>query len=52
MLARLNSEPSIAADLWERTPPEVQAYLRALEARVCEAQFSPLGVRQQYPLLF
>jgi transposase len=30
----MNSEPSIAADLWERTPPEVQAYLRALKARV------------------
>ena len=29
----MHSEPLFSADTWERTPPEAQAYMRALEAR-------------------
>jgi transposase len=30
----MNSEPLVSPDLWERIPPEAQASIRALEARV------------------
>src|SRR5215813_14145883 len=29
----MNGEPLLAPDIWERLPPEAQAYIRALEAR-------------------
>ena len=30
----MDTLPSLPPELWERTPPEVQAYIRALEARI------------------
>ena len=30
----MNSEPLLSPEIWERTPAEAQAYIRALEARV------------------
>jgi len=30
----MDTPPSCPLELWERTPPEVQAYIRALEARI------------------
>jgi transposase len=30
----MNTPPSLSPDIWERTPAEAQAYIRALEARV------------------
>ena len=30
----MDTHPSLPPELWERTPPEVQAYIRALEARI------------------
>jgi transposase len=30
----MDTPPSLPPKLWERTPPEVQAYLRALEERI------------------
>jgi transposase len=33
-LVGMDTHPSLPQELWERTPPEVQAYIRALETRV------------------
>src|ERR671928_240387 len=30
----MDTLPSLPPELWERTPPEVQAYIRALEERI------------------
>src|SRR6266446_4720396 len=30
----MDTHPSLPPELWKRTPPEVQAYIRALEARI------------------
>jgi hypothetical protein len=30
----METPPALPQEIWERTPPEVQAYIRALEARV------------------
>ena len=30
----MDTPPSLPPELWERTPPEVQAYIRALEERI------------------
>jgi hypothetical protein len=30
----MGSPAALPPDIWERTPPEAQAYIRALEARV------------------
>src|SRR5882672_5447239 len=30
----MDTHPSLSPELWKRTPPEVQAYIRALEARI------------------
>ena len=45
----MNSDPLFSPTLWERTPLEVQAYLRALEARVAalEATVQPLQEQLQ-----
>jgi transposase len=40
----MDTLPSLPPELWERTPPEVQAYIRALEERIvlCEAMVHAL----------
>jgi transposase len=43
----MNSEPLFSPDLWERTPPEVQAYLRVLEARVAALEATVQQLREQ-----
>jgi transposase len=43
----MNSEPLFSPELWERTPPEVQAYLRALEARVAVLEATVQQLREQ-----
>jgi transposase len=43
----MNSEPFLSSDLLERTPPEVQAYIRALEARVAALETTLHPVREQ-----
>ena len=45
----MHSEPLLSPDLWERIPPEAQAYIRALEARVAalEAMVQPLREQRQ-----
>jgi transposase len=43
----MNSESSLSSDLWERTPPEVQAYIRALEARVAALEATVQQLREQ-----
>ena len=43
----MNREPALASDIWERTPPEVQAYLRALEARVAALEAMVQQLREQ-----
>jgi transposase len=43
----MNSEPFLSSDLWERTPPEVQAYIRALEARVAALEATIQQLREQ-----
>src|SRR5262245_50088271 len=43
----MNSEPLFSAELWERTPPEVQAYLRALEARVAALEATVQQLREE-----
>jgi hypothetical protein len=30
----METSPALPHEVWERTPPEAQAYIRALEARV------------------
>src|SRR5262245_26373535 len=43
----MNSEPLFSPELWERTPPEVQAYLRVLEARVAALEATVQQLREQ-----
>ena len=43
----MNSAPLFSPELWERTPPEVQAYLRALEARVAALAATVQQLREQ-----
>jgi transposase len=43
----MNSEPLFSPELWERTPPAVQAYLRALEARVAALEATVQQLREQ-----
>src|SRR5215475_15206570 len=43
----MNSEPLFTPELWERTPPEVQAYLRALEAKVAALEALVQQLREQ-----
>jgi transposase len=40
----MDTHPSVPPELWERTPPEVQADIWALEARIvtCESMVQPL----------
>jgi transposase len=43
----MNSEPLFSPELWERTPPEAQAYIRALEARVAALEATVQQLREQ-----
>lgn len=43
----MNRETLVSPELWERTPPEVQAYIRALEARVAALEATVQQVREQ-----
>jgi transposase len=43
----MNSEPFLSLDLWERIPPEAQAYIRALEARVAALEATVEPLREQ-----
>jgi transposase len=43
----MNSEPLFSPELWERTPPAVQAYLHALEARVAALEATVQQLREQ-----
>jgi hypothetical protein len=43
----MNSEPLLSPGLWERIPPEVQAYIRALEARVAALEAMVQQLREQ-----
>ena len=43
----MNREPLIAPDMWERMPPEAQAYIRALEARVAALETTVQQLREQ-----
>jgi transposase len=43
----MNREPLFSAELWECTPPEVQAYLRALEARVAVLEATVQQLQEQ-----
>jgi len=43
----MNREPFFSSDLWECTLPEVQGYLRALEARVAVMEATVKQLREQ-----
>jgi transposase len=43
----MTSEPLLSADIWERIPPEAQAYIRALEARVAALETMVQELREQ-----
>jgi transposase len=43
----MTSAPLFSPDLWERIPPEAQAYIRALEARVAALEAMVQQVREQ-----
>ena len=43
----MNSEPLLSPDLWERLPPEAQAYIRTLEARVAALEATIQQLREQ-----
>ncbi len=43
----MNREPLIAPDIWERIPPEAQAYIRVLEARVAALEATVEQLRAQ-----
>jgi transposase len=43
----MNSKPLFAPDIWERTPPEAQAYIRTLEARVAALEVTVQQLREQ-----
>jgi transposase len=43
----MNSEPLVSPELWERIPPEAQAYIRALEAKVAALEAMVQQLREQ-----
>jgi transposase len=43
----MNRESLLSPDLWERIPPEAQAYIRALEARVAALEAMVQQLREQ-----
>jgi transposase len=43
----MNSEPLLSPELWERIPPEAQAYIRALEAKVTAWEAMVQQLREQ-----
>ena len=43
----MNSEPLLSPEMWERIPPEAQAYIRALEARVAALEAMVQQWREQ-----
>jgi transposase len=43
----MNPEPPLSSDIWEHTPPEAQAYIRALEARVAALEATVQQLREQ-----
>ena len=43
----MNSEPLLSPEMWERIPPEAQAYSRALEARVAALEAMVQQLREQ-----
>jgi transposase len=43
----MNSEPLFSPEMWERIPPEAQAYIRALEARVAALEAMVQQLREQ-----
>jgi transposase len=43
----MNSEPLLSPEVWERIPPEAQAYIRALEARVAALEAMVQQLRDQ-----
>jgi transposase len=43
----MTSEPLLSADIWELIPPEAQAYIRALEARVAALETMVQELREQ-----
>ena len=43
----MNSEPFVSPDIWERLPPEAQAYIHALEARVVALEATVQQLREQ-----
>jgi transposase len=43
----MNSEPLLSSDIWERIPPEAQAYIWALEARVAALEATVQQLRAQ-----
>jgi transposase len=43
----MNSEPLVSPEMWERIPPEAQAYIRALEARVAALEAMVQQLREQ-----
>jgi transposase len=43
----MHSEPLVSSEMWERIPPEAQAYIRALEARVAALEAMVQQLREQ-----
>jgi transposase len=43
----MNIEPPLPQEGWDRTPPEVQAYIRALEARIVALEAAIQQLREQ-----
>jgi transposase len=43
----MNTHPTLPPELWEQTPPEVQAYIRALEARIATVEAMVLTLQEQ-----
>ena len=45
--AAMETLPALSHEVWERTPPEAQAYIRALEARVATLEGMMEAVQEQ-----
>jgi transposase len=43
----MNSEPLLSPEVWERIPPEAQAYIRVLEARVAALEATVQQLQEQ-----
>ena len=43
----MNRETLLSPELWERTPPEAQAYIRALEAKLAALEAAVQQLREQ-----